>query len=71
MPRSHPALGLVLGLAAVVLFGGSLPATRLAVAALDPWFVTSGRAAIGGVVAVLCFSPSGRAFGATRSAFSP
>ena len=47
MPRSHPALGLVLGLAAVVIFGGSLPATRLAVAALDPWFVTAGRAAVG------------------------
>src|SRR4051794_3146320 len=51
--RSHPALGLILGLAAVAIFGGSLPATRLAVAGLDPWFVTAGRAAIGGTVAVV------------------
>jgi drug/metabolite transporter (DMT)-like permease len=53
MPRSHPTLGLFLGLAAVLIFGGSLPATRLAVAGLDPWFVTAGRAAIGGTVAVV------------------
>jgi drug/metabolite transporter (DMT)-like permease len=50
--RRSPTLGLVLGLAAVTVFGGSLPSTRLAVAALDPWFVTAGRAAIGGLVAL-------------------
>src|ERR1700730_9733727 len=51
--RRSPTLGLVLGLAAVTIFGGSLPSTRLAVAGLDPWFVTAGRAAIGGVVALI------------------
>ena len=35
---ARPALG-------VVLFGGSLPFTRLAMESLDPWFVTAARAA--------------------------
>ena len=34
------------------MFSGSLPATRAAVAHLDPWFVTVARAAIGGVLAL-------------------
>ncbi len=51
MPRTNPAAGLLLGLLAVTIFGGSLPATRAAVAGgLDPWFVTAARAAIGGVI---------------------
>jgi drug/metabolite transporter (DMT)-like permease len=36
----------------MLIFSGSLPATRLAVAALDPWFVTSGRATVAGVLAI-------------------
>jgi drug/metabolite transporter (DMT)-like permease len=36
--------GLVLGLIGVIIFGGSLPATRVAVLALDPWFVSAARA---------------------------
>lgn len=36
--------GLVYGLIGVIIFGGSLPATRAAVLALDPWFVSSARA---------------------------
>lgn len=51
MNRPHQTLGLVLGLIAVTAFGGSLPATRLAVLGLDPWFVTAARAAIAGIVA--------------------
>jgi len=56
MLQSHRTLGLTLGLVAVVMFGGSLPATRAAVAYLDPWFVTFARAAIGGVVALAIFA---------------
>jgi drug/metabolite transporter (DMT)-like permease len=52
MRESHQTLGLVLGLLAVTIFGGSLPATRMAVAGLDPWFVTVGRATLGGLIAV-------------------
>ena len=50
MPRSRESLGLLFGLVAVVLFGGSLPATRIAVLDLDPWFVTAGRALVAGIV---------------------
>jgi drug/metabolite transporter (DMT)-like permease len=41
----------LLGLLGVAIFGGTLPATRLAVADLPAWFVTFGRAAIAGVMA--------------------
>ncbi|WP_029031951.1 DMT family transporter [Salinarimonas rosea] len=44
-------LGLALGLVGVVIFGGTLPFTRLAVAGLDPWFVMTGRAAAAGCIA--------------------
>lgn len=50
MPRSRESLGLLFGLVAVVLFGGSLPATRIAVLHLDPWFVTAARALVAGIV---------------------
>src|SRR6202165_4974616 len=45
-------LGLPLAFVGVVLFGGTLPATRLAVESLDPWFVTFARAAIAGPAAL-------------------
>ncbi|WP_374653179.1 DMT family transporter [Dongia sp.] len=38
------ARGLAYGLVGVIIFGGSLPATRAAVLALDPWFVSAARA---------------------------
>lgn len=41
------------GFVGVAIFSASLPATRLAVLGLDPWFVTAGRAAVAGVLAVL------------------
>jgi drug/metabolite transporter (DMT)-like permease len=44
-PRLTPVTrGLIYGLIGVIIFGGSLPATRAAVLALDPWFVSSARA---------------------------
>jgi drug/metabolite transporter (DMT)-like permease len=66
MPRTNKTLGLLLGLVAVVIFGGSLPATRLAVAGLDPWFVTAGRAAIGGMVAAAMLGAARPPFPRTR-----
>jgi drug/metabolite transporter (DMT)-like permease len=51
MHRHQPLLGLLLGTIAVILFGASLPATRLAVMALDPWFVTAARGALAGLIA--------------------
>lgn len=46
-------LGLGLGLVGVVMFGGTLPMTRLALEAFDPWFIALGRAAIAAVPAAL------------------
>ena len=52
MNRSRHRLGLALGVLGTCLFGGTLPATRLAVAGLDALWVTAARAAIAGSVAV-------------------
>lgn len=52
MPSSSRFRGLILGLIAVAMFGGSLPATRAGVAHLDPWFFTFGRALIAGMIAL-------------------
>ncbi len=51
MRANRLLFGLMLGALAVTLFAASLPATRLAVAALDPWFVTTARGAGAGLVA--------------------
>jgi drug/metabolite transporter (DMT)-like permease len=51
MRANHTLVGLVLGTLAVILFGASLPMTRLAVFALDPWFVTAARGALAGLIA--------------------
>jgi len=48
MTPSHKNLGVALGIIGVCLFGGTLPATRLTVAAIDPLFLTAARAAIAG-----------------------
>jgi drug/metabolite transporter (DMT)-like permease len=34
----------------MLIFSGSLPATRVAVISIDPWFLTAARAAIAGVI---------------------
>ncbi len=47
-----PASGVVNGLIGVVIFSGSLPATRIAVLEFDPVFLTMARAAIAGVLAL-------------------
>jgi drug/metabolite transporter (DMT)-like permease len=46
---SRERLGLVLGFVGVLIFGGTLPATRIAVAAIDPLAVTALRTAIAGL----------------------
>lgn len=46
-------LGLWLGLLGVVAFSGTLPATRIAVAVLDPIFVGLGRALVAAMLAAL------------------
>jgi drug/metabolite transporter (DMT)-like permease len=46
---SQERLGLFLGFVGVAIFGGTLPATRLAVSAIDPIALTAMRAAIAGL----------------------
>jgi drug/metabolite transporter (DMT)-like permease len=50
-PPSAARRALLLGLLGVVIFGLTLPATRLAVAELDPLFVTAGRSLLAGALA--------------------
>lgn len=45
--------GWLSGLAGVIIFSGSLPATRLAVLGLDPVFLTGARATIAGAIGAL------------------
>jgi drug/metabolite transporter (DMT)-like permease len=47
LSREH--LGLLLGFIGMAIFGGTLPATRIAVAAIDPLAVTALRTAIAGL----------------------
>lgn len=48
---SRVTAGVLLGAVGILAFSFSLPATRLAVASLDPWFVAFGRAAGAGILA--------------------
>ncbi len=53
-PRfSRDTIGLLLGLVGVAIFGGTLPATRVAVAVFSPSFVACGRAALASLAAGL------------------
>ena len=50
---SRENYGLVLAFVGMLIFSGTVPATRLAVEGLDAYFVTAARAAIAGVLAML------------------
>jgi drug/metabolite transporter (DMT)-like permease len=49
---SRRRLGLLLGFIGVAVFGGTLPATRIAVSAIDPMALTALRTAIAGLCAL-------------------
>lgn len=54
-PRSdvrRPLLGMALGLIGVVIFGATLPITKLALADFSPAFITTGRAVLAGLAAL-------------------
>ena len=53
MPHRRENFGLLLGFVGIVMFGGTLPAARLAVMSLDPIFLTAARAAIAGLAALI------------------
>lgn len=60
MIRSRDNSGLALGLAGVLLFGGTLPATRLAVASFDPLLLSAVRASIAGFAGLAVLAVLGR-----------
>lgn len=51
--RIDEKFGVALGIAGVFLFGGTLPATRLAVTGFDPLFLTAARASIAGCAGII------------------
>ena len=50
--KSIPVSGLALGAVAVVMFSGTVPATRMAVASIDPVVVGVGRSVLGALIAL-------------------
>src|SRR5215217_6468206 len=52
-PASRERLGLLLGFIGMLIFGGTLPATRIAVSQIDPIALTSLRTAIAGLCSLL------------------
>ena len=52
-PSSRERLGLLLGFVGMAIFGGTLPATRIAVAEIDPIALTSLRTAIAGLCSLV------------------
>jgi drug/metabolite transporter (DMT)-like permease len=52
-PTSIPISGLVLGAVAVVMFSGTVPAMRVAVASIDPMIAGVGRSVLGALFAVV------------------
>jgi drug/metabolite transporter (DMT)-like permease len=52
-PSSRERLGLLLGFIGMVIFGGTLPATRIAVSQIDPIALTALRTAIAGLCSLL------------------
>jgi drug/metabolite transporter (DMT)-like permease len=68
-PISLPTRGLIYGLIGVIIFGGSLPATRAAVLALDPWFVSSARAVGAACLGILWLSAARQPLPSRRDFF--
>src|ERR687886_208201 len=57
---SKDTLGLLLGFVGMVIFALTVPATRIAVQSFDPVFVTVGRAAVAGGLALMTLRARGR-----------
>jgi drug/metabolite transporter (DMT)-like permease len=59
---SNPTLGLILGLIGVLIFAGTLPATRIAVEFYNAGFLTFGRALVAGIAAIFCLAALKKSF---------
>ncbi|MEL6750684.1 MAG: DMT family transporter [Pseudomonadota bacterium] len=64
--KSAPLLGALLGLTGVLIFSGTLPATRFAVATFDPVFITFTRALLATIAAIICLKALKRPFPKTH-----
>jgi prepilin signal peptidase PulO-like enzyme (type II secretory pathway) len=53
--KDQAVSGWINGFIGVLLFSGSMPATKLAVMEMDPIFVTIARAVIAGILGSFCF----------------
>lgn len=61
-PPAKPLLGFLLGLVGVVIFGATLPATRIALTGFDPVFITFGRAFLAGLASAVALLVARRRF---------
>ncbi len=52
-PTERPLAGMAIGFIGIVIFGATLPATRMALEGFSPAFITFARAAIAAGVATL------------------
>ncbi|TDD11327.1 DMT family transporter [Nonomuraea deserti] len=58
--RGRRRRGTALAFLGVLAFSGSFPATVFALRGFDPWLTALGRAAVAGVVALVCLKATGR-----------
>lgn len=59
---AHPLTGMALGFVGVVIFGATLPVTRIALEGFSPAFITFGRAAIASALAAIVLLAMGKRF---------
>lgn len=57
---AKPLAGLLLGFIGVVIFGATLPATRVALTGFDPVFITFGRAFLAGLASAIALLVAGK-----------
>lgn len=60
MPPPNPVMGLMLGFVGVVIFGATLPVTRVALTGFDPAFITFGRAFLAGLASAVVLLATGK-----------
>ncbi|MBM1175528.1 DMT family transporter [Microvirga arabica] len=65
---SRESLGLLLGFVGVCIFAGTLPFTHIAVEHLSPLFITAGRAALAGLLALTTLLLLGKPWPSRRQA---
>lgn len=62
--------GWLSGLTGIIIFSGSLPATKVALAEIEPWFLTFSRASVTGILALSLIIISRQKWPGTGQLFS-